>query len=392
MDTDDESANRQPEVQEENIVQISQITSNASKMDEPKSNLEKFNQFGTKIDQSTQQIRSPTNLIDPLASNAQINPSADNIQTIPPSNQAPIATDMEVNQNSNQHSDDISVNQDSLSDLSTPDENSDVDLNGFDGNGTDILISFLIDHQYAKPQSTADQMDESQTKSNPEISTDDHNGQNSRLVNGVDVIEDDEPTDIVQPTDEKENSQFQLYPELIDLTSDYEDVASTITDNGQTDDDDEVRPQIQPKSVYNTRNAKNSTAGRWKTLTNDSAMVCTNLNCGLCNDYSNKIEKPYKCPTCARGFVRKSYLLRHIKIHENQFRCSICHVALPDANSCKSHQNYCKHTRFECYLCQKYFCDTSKMSKHMCNIHIGKRIRRLTRRPKFRIVLREYQI
>lgn len=272
-----------------------------------------------------------------------------------------------TNQNSKQRDGDVDMHQDDLLHLSTPSTvNANNDVGSAQCSNTSSLDSniksFLNDHQYAKLQVDECQAD---AKAN-----------------------DNSTDDLTKDITENGEAEFTQSPEAVDITSDKERLTSTVA----IVDDEQVQPAIQRKNAYNTRNAGNFKAGRWQKLTNNSTMVCKDMHCGFCHENSN--ERPHECTHCSKRFIRKQDLKRHNNIHVNQFRCSICGVGLPDAKSCESHKYHCKYTRFECYLCKKYFSEVGKMSKHLCNMHIGKRqsARPTQFQSKFRIVLNELPI
>lgn len=285
------------------------------------------------------------------------------IFTVVPANQIPTAPDAAINQNAPQHIIDVDMDQEMVPDSITPNANSGVLVsNDTIFNRAEIVNAVMSDHQYAKPQASTDLVGDSPV--------------------GVEVSVEIELTDTVELTEKRSNSH-----KLIDLSSDQEALADSTIDNGQSVDDDDddvqVQPITRPQNVYNTRAGGIFKAGRWQMLTENSSTVCEDLECRVCINYPSTNEKPHKCTTCAKQFVRKGDLARHMKTHENQFRCSICHIGLPDANSCQSHKFHCKFTRFECYLCKKYFRDNGEMLEHLKRIHIGKQLRRSKRPTRF---------
>lgn len=387
-DSGDESNAIQLEKQEKSSIKndksIHKIESNTSAKDDASTTVktEKVEKpeckHSRETDASKQSSRPPKIAqVEPSISNNSNNQTAKcferfgkRVFTVIPSNQMPTAPKPGNNQNASQHIDDVDMGHESFPDSGTPNgtNTSFLASNDLAGNQAEIISSVMNDHQYAKPQATTDLVDSSSAKAN-----DNNNGESSKQEIGVEVSVKVEPTDNVDLTEQRTKSQ-----NLIDLTSDQKEMAG----DGQSDSDDQVQQTIQRQKVYNTRAGGNFKAGRWQKLASHSTAVCEDLECFGCINYSN--ERPHKCTTCAKRFVRKGALDRHMKIHENLFRCSICHIGLPDANSCQSHKYHCKFTRFECYLCEKYFCNNEEMFKHFERIHSGKQLRRSTRPTRFR--------
>lgn len=332
----------------------------------------------------------PTSVqVDPSISNNSNSQSAQRDQrfgecffTFKPSNQTPTASVVGLNQNAGQHINDVDMDHESFSNSITQNVNnvpaskqtqalntSLLASNEPCVNSKDIIGSVMNDHQYAKSYTSTD---------NLAILNDKLNEENSKQELVGDVTVKIEPIDNVEPTVKTAQPQYKYFPEIIDLISDQEDVASNNMCNGQSDDDDDhIQPTYRRQQVYNTRAGGHFKAGRWQKLVNQST-VCDDKECNMCMDYSKANKKPHKCSTCGKRFVRKYDLGRHMKGHENQFRCLICHIGLSDAKSCRSHKYHCKFTRFECHLCKKDFGNIRKLIKHSKRIHIGKRIRQFS--------------
>ncbi|KAG4070162.1 hypothetical protein HA402_003852 [Bradysia odoriphaga] len=87
----------------------------------------------------------------------------------------------------------------------------------------------------------------------------------------------------------------------------------------------------------------------------------------------NKVDKPFKCPTCHAGFSRNNHLTRHLLIHTNErpFACDICNRSFRRKDSLKSHVNIHTGERpFACEICNRSFQRKHHLRDHM-NIHIG---------------------
>lgn len=287
------------------------------------------------------------------------------IFTIVPTNQMPAAPD------SGQHFADFDMDVDPGLVPNSITSNDSAD------NRAEMINSVMNDHQYAKPQAPTGLVADGSSA----LAYDDTNGESSKRESNAEVSIKIEPTiNNVDPPEKGASSQ-----QVVDLISDGEDVADS-TVNCDDDNDAQVQPPThQRQNVYNTRAGGHFKAGHWQKITGHSTADCEHTECCVfCTAYLNTHEKLHKCTKCAKRFVRKSALTRHMKIHENQFCCSVCHIGLPDAKSCQSHKYDCKFTRFECYLCKKEFCDNGEMVKHVKSVHIYKDLRRSTRQTRFR--------
>lgn len=205
---------------------------------------------------------------------------------------------------------------------------------------------------------------------------------------GAVVTVKDESRDCVDSDEVIAISCYKPYPEIIDLTSDQEHMADiTISNDGRKDREPPI--VVQQQKICNKRAAGNVKATRRK-LVRKSAKMVQYSKCDCCDEHAHTNEKPYECPICAKRYIRKGHMVRHMKNHENLFYCSKCHKRHSEANGCKSHGNHCNFKRFECYLCKKSFVDGQKMAKHI-RIHEGtrRRLRRSTRPKRFRLKLHD---
>lgn len=354
------------------------VTIKTERLDEPE------------VGSSTQQTRAPTPLTsynDIIQETKHFEQYGERLIAFELTNQPPIATDLKANRNAGLPTNN-DVDQKIASDSLDPNANANkaagspqtqvtstslLASNEPIVDGTKALNFVMIDHQYARAHTSTE---------GPTAVIDKFDGEN--LQQGFDA----EVTVKVEPMDDVQSSHpvYNYYPEVIDLISDQEDVANETMDKGQSDNDDDndecdkslATIQRVNQSVYNTRAGGHFKAGRWQKLTNQQT-GCNDTKCSTCNIiHKNPIERPHKCSTCSKRFVRAGDLARHMKGHENKFRCSICQKGLPDASSCQSHKYHCKFTRFECHLCKKQLGKIKELLKHSKRMHIGRKIRRFT--------------
>lgn len=337
----------------------------------------------TEVGSSSQQIRPPTPLIS-YNDNSQVAKHFERFGerpfTFELSNQVPITIDLKIDQSASQPTDNVDEDQEMVSDSFNPNASEAAGVRQAQATSTstsllasneqtETLNSVMNDHQYARANTSTE---------SPADAIDKSNGENLQQELDTAVTVKGEPMDDVEPT----QPEYNYYPEVIDLISDQEDAANETTDRGQNDDDDDDDDQSlaanRRQKVYNTRAGGHFKAGHWQKLTNQQT-GCNGTKCSTCNNnFANPNERPHKCSTCPKRFARARDLVRHMKGHENQFRCAICHVGLPDARSCQSHKYHCKYTRFHCHLCKKQLGNIKELLKHSKRMHIGKIRRRLT--------------
>lgn len=395
-DSDDEvDTTVQPVKQEQNVVQndqpVNEVVSNApvtngtnglnvtiktERLDEPE------------VGSSTQQTRAPTPLISYIDNSQEtkhFEQYGERLIAFELTNQPPIANDLKTNQNAGLTTNN-DVDQGIASDSLNPNVNKAAGSPQTQVTSTSLLASnepivdgtkalnfVMIDHQYARAHTSTE---------GPTAATAKFDCENLQQEFDAAVTVKVEPMDDVQSS----LPAYNYYPEVIDLISDQEDVANETMDKGQSDNDDDndecdqslAITQRVNQSVYNTRAGGHFKAGRWQKLANQQT-GCNDAKCSTCNiNRKNPIERPHKCSTCSKRFARAGDLVRHMKGHENQFRCSICQMGLPDASSCQSHKYHCKFTRFECHLCKKQLGKIKELLKHSKRMHIGKKIRQFT--------------
>lgn len=389
-DSDDEDVIIQPERQGECSVGNSKTNTGID------SNSSAGNSFTDAIknevvNEKEQVTITPKNVMGLSISSVQ---AANSLFTIFPSDQIPIVSAMKIHQNVEQC---IDFDENIISHLITRKTNTTVNSqqslssslpssNDFRAlEDAEIVKTIMDDHPYAAQQAPIDSADSSQAMVNGK-SNDQHID---------DVAEPEihvEPIIKVKAIEEKAKQSF----EFIDLTSNRDESATESSFSGKS----ELHSTFQRKKVYNTRNGRNSKSKRQMNIRSSTARY--DLECDFCFRHSDSHatwcssllsnKKRNKCKVCGKRFIRKGNLMRHHKIHQNQFNCSICYVTLPNAKTHKLHKYNCKFKHFECYLCKKYFCNTDKMFKHM-SIHFGKRLWRSaieTRiRSKYKILLKE---
>ncbi|XP_040177134.1 zinc finger protein 3-like [Rana temporaria] len=90
---------------------------------------------------------------------------------------------------------------------------------------------------------------------------------------------------------------------------------------------------------------------------------------------NNSSEKPFMCYVCEKCFLRKSEIIRHLRIHtgERPFSCTECGKSFTNKSELTIHQRV--HTGekpFLCSECGKSFSNKGNRDKHM-RIHTGER-------------------
>lgn len=84
-------------------------------------------------------------------------------------------------------------------------------------------------------------------------------------------------------------------------------------------------------------------------------------------------EKLYKCRFCAKAFLIKYNLIRHLRTHIKQlpFDCSICGQRFENENGKQLHEARCYGRRYECYLCRYQSHTKCLLTYHIRSKHTG---------------------
>ncbi|KAM9354930.1 uncharacterized protein KZ484_013094 [Pholidichthys leucotaenia] len=86
-------------------------------------------------------------------------------------------------------------------------------------------------------------------------------------------------------------------------------------------------------------------------------------------------EKPFSCETCSKGFLKKSYLLRHMRTHtdERSYSCEKCSKNFIRKSGWLRHmKSHSSEGPFSCQTCGKSVFKKSSLLLHM-RIHTGER-------------------
>ncbi|XP_053622298.1 zinc finger protein 595-like [Plodia interpunctella] len=83
--------------------------------------------------------------------------------------------------------------------------------------------------------------------------------------------------------------------------------------------------------------------------------------------------KPHRCEVCAKGFVNKDYLMKHMILHtdERDFQCEYCPKAFKTRSGLVRHHLMHTGVRLHCcHICNKHFATSTSVKLHIKGVHM----------------------
>ncbi|XP_076610722.1 uncharacterized protein LOC143335307 [Chaetodon auriga] len=193
------------------------------------------------------------------------------------------------------------------------------------------------------------------------------------------------PVKSEEEADEEEPQSSRLHQRQTEENSEAEPLASSSTEQMETDADGEVCGGPDPDRLLEPVSEDNSVDS---TETDDSDCDWTQANKtqsdieGLKHSEapdsdvgSSAKERPFPCSYCGKRFSLKGNLNRHIRDHtgERPFPCTGCDKSFKDSGSLTAHMRcHTGEQPYSCLFCGKNFSGRGNMTRHM-RIHTGEK-------------------